>query len=66
LQEDVVHLADQPEGQGKPAAQALHAMFDGRDIVRDFAHIVDGNLWDLVAFEQQQVRQRRLRALDLR
>ena len=41
-------------------------MLDRRDVVRNLGHVVEFDRRRLVIFEQQEVRQRGLRALDLR
>jgi hypothetical protein len=59
-------LPEQPERQREVATQALQPMVEGRDVVGDLAHVLERDARDLVALEQQEVRVRGLRALDLR
>ena len=47
-----------------PLPQALKAMLEGGDVVRDLDDIVEGDPGGFVRLEEQEVRQGRLRALD--
>jgi hypothetical protein len=60
-----VHLANEPK-RHRDIAQALEAVHHRIDVARHLADIVDRFALDGRVFEAKQVRQRRLRALDLR
>src|SRR5688572_1688484 len=64
-QQDAVDLADQPARQGKASAQTLEAMVERPDIVRDLDHVLQGNAGRLLQLEEEEIRERGLRALDL-
>ena len=61
-----MHLANQSQRKRKPVAQAPQPVLHGRHIVRNFLHIIDGHARSGAVFKKQQLRKRRLRALDLR
>ena len=61
-----VHIADEVDVERGPGADALNAVFERGDVVGDFAHIIDGRARGVVELEEQQIRERRARALDLR
>ena len=65
-QQDGVHLADQAVRQREALAQAPQAVLEGGDVVRDFDDVIQRNAGCLRGLEEQQVRQRRLHAFDLR
>jgi hypothetical protein len=65
-QQHLVHLAEQARAQRQPAAQILQTAFERRDAAADLARILHRHAGLLVDLVQQQVRQRGLRALDLR
>ncbi len=60
-----VHLAQQAVGERKALAQPRHAVLEGGDVVGDFHHVVERHAGGFVELEQEQVGERRLRALDL-
>ena len=62
----LVYLADQAIRQRKTFLQAIQAVIERRHVVRDFAHVVKRNPGRFHQLEAQKIRQRRLRALDLR
>ena len=51
---------------GKPLAQAREAVLQRGDVVRDLDDVVERHAGRLVDLEQQQIRERGLRAFDLR
>jgi hypothetical protein len=61
----LVHLADEPGAEWEVPAQAPNAMIQGSNVVRDFLYIIQRDPGDLIEFEEKQVRERRLRPLDL-
>ena len=61
-----VYLAEQAQGERKALAQALEPVVHGRDVVADFANVVDRYAGLLVEFEKQEVREGGLRAFDHR
>jgi hypothetical protein len=65
-QQLAVDLPDQAVGQRQFGLQAQESVLHRPDVVGDFPGIVRGDAGSLVEFEQQQVGQRGLRALDLR
>ena len=65
-QELAVDLPQQPVREREAAAQPLQAVFERGDVVGDLEHVVEGDAGRFVDLEQQQVRERRLRAFDLR
>ena len=62
----LVNFADEPVAERKILAQPTQPVFQGRHVVRDLHDIVERDAGRLVQFEQQEVGQRGLRALDLR
>ncbi len=60
-----VHLAQQAVRDGEAFAQPGHAMLEGGDVVRDLHDVVERHAEGLVELEEQEVRKRRLGALDL-
>ena len=65
LQETSVKLANQPKRQRK-LLEPLQTVHHRVDIVRDFANIVDRLAGLSFSLETQEVREGRLRSLDLR
>lgn len=60
-----VHLADQAVAERESLAQAHHGVAESSHIVRDLDDVVDRHAGHFVELEEQQVRERRLGALDL-
>jgi hypothetical protein len=60
-----VDLAQQASRQ-RQLRQPRQPVLERTDVVRDLAHVVERHAWHALVLEQQQVAQRRLRALDLR
>jgi len=65
LQQAFVHLSDETERQ-RQFFQPFEPVHHGVDVVRDLSDIIDGLAGLRLGFEAKQVRQGRLRALDLR
>jgi hypothetical protein len=59
-------LADQPQRQGEAAAQPGEPVLERRDVAADLAHVLDRHRGLLVDLVEQQVGDRRARALDHR
>ena len=65
--QDRMHLPNQPQRKTESRfAQAPQSMLHGRHIVRNFFYIIDGHARSGFVLKKQQLRKRRLRALDLR
>ena len=65
-EENAMNLAYEAIGQRQSFAQAHDAVLERGDVVGYFHYIIQRDARRLVELEQQQVRERRLRALDLR
>ncbi len=61
-----VHLVHQPGAQGQAALEQGQAVFECRDVAGHLAHVVQRHAGGALGFVEHQVRQGRLRALDLR
>jgi hypothetical protein len=61
-----VYLAEQPIGDRNAFAHSLHAEFERSYVVRDLAHVVERNPGCFLDLEEEQIRERGLRAFDLR
>jgi hypothetical protein len=61
-----MNLADQPQGERKSGAQPFETVAHCSDVVRDFLYVFDRGSGNLLIFEEKKVRERRLRAFDLR
>src|SRR5690625_3953526 len=65
LQKNTVDLADEAEGEWEARLQSVESIVHGPDVVRDLTHVVDGHAGRFGVLEQEEVGERRLRALDL-
>jgi hypothetical protein len=65
-EEHTVDLADQAVREREALTQPGEPMVQGRDVVRDLDHLVERHTRCFVQLEEQEVRERRLRPLDLR
>lgn len=63
-QQDAVHFAEQAQGHGESRLQQMQAVAERGDIIADLLHIIERNSGLLIQFEQQQIREGRLGALD--
>jgi hypothetical protein len=61
-----VDLANEPVGERESLAEPPEPMVHGRDVVRDFCHIIQRHTGSLFQLEEEEIRERGLRALDLR
>ena len=64
--QDGVDLTNEAVRERKAFPQSGEPMFQSRDVVRDLDDVVERHARRLVELEEEQVRERRLRALDLR
>jgi hypothetical protein len=64
-QELGVNLPQQPGGEGKPLAQARHALLQRGHVVGHLHHIVHRHARCLIEFVEEETRQGRLGPLDL-
>jgi hypothetical protein len=64
-QQLLVHLTDESGAEWEVPTQAPNAMIQGGYVVRDLLYIIQRDPGDLIEFEEQEVRERRLRPLDL-
>src|SRR3990172_1777292 len=65
-EEDLVYLTEEPVGDREATADSPEAVLEGAHVVRDLGGIVEWHAGSLLHLEEQQVRQRGLRAFDLR
>jgi hypothetical protein len=64
--QDPLNLPDEPVREGEAVADALQAVLQGGDVAGHLYDVVHRDAWHLVQLEEKQVRERGLRALDLR
>ncbi len=65
-QQHAVDLAYQPVGEREPRSQSGKPVVESGDVVGDLRDVADGRAGQFLQLEEQEVRQRRLRPLDLR
>jgi hypothetical protein len=65
-QQNCVDLPNQAQRERKSLAQAFQTMLHGGDVVRNFLHVLDGDVRYLIVLKQEQVGERGLSAFDLR
>ena len=60
-----VHLAKQAVAERKTLPETGHAMLQRGDVVGDFGDVVERRAARCIVFEEEEFRERRLRAFDL-
>src|ERR1039457_534931 len=51
VEQDRVHFSNETERKGKSLSQSLQAVLHCRNVIRDFRHIIEWNVWDFLVLE---------------